>query len=401
MSADDRVKVLEGEFKLIKSELRQTLGSVRDFLLDLKIPQIQEEAIKQAQQNDVQNDQSGGGNGASGEADQSSQPESADESGLSGFESLPEPVQDAPAALELPEIPLESPVAEEQENASDGLNLLEDLDNDDSGITSGEMPGEQEPEDPVSKVEEAHNMKPDVMESTTQQVNLLANLIRWVSAAKKDIGVAQLSVFLDVYATTGNLAQETKETILHLAEVATDPAIETGTTEKTGMVTEEIAICMEINALAGQLPPEYKEKIRRLTELVLRQTVYANKADIWSQLLLELHGILTGGGTTLQPLGLLKNQVKEEGEETQAELDGEQGAESTGEGELDEQPEIEEVPISKSVKPARLRLVLPSNNGVEQELDLGSLFISTEAPEKPETPVKKNNGHKNIVSPKR
>ena len=43
MATDDRVKVLEGEFKLIKSELRQTLSSVRDFLLDIKLPPMQEE----------------------------------------------------------------------------------------------------------------------------------------------------------------------------------------------------------------------------------------------------------------------------------------------------------------------------------------------------------------------
>ena len=48
MSTEDRVKVLEGEFKLIKSELRQTLGSVRDFMLDLKLPPVQEDAHKDA-----------------------------------------------------------------------------------------------------------------------------------------------------------------------------------------------------------------------------------------------------------------------------------------------------------------------------------------------------------------
>jgi len=37
MATEDRVKVLEGEFKLIKSELRQTLGSVRDFSAGFEI----------------------------------------------------------------------------------------------------------------------------------------------------------------------------------------------------------------------------------------------------------------------------------------------------------------------------------------------------------------------------
>jgi hypothetical protein len=392
MSADDRVKVLENEFKLIKSELRQTLGSVRDFLLDLKIPQIQEVAAKEAERHEQLPIGGGGGGGSSsgGSSDQIGSQGSIPESYPSGFEpqpSLPEmgaPVED------LTNLPLESPLSEE-EPLCDSVDMPEDQYSEDTGITAGDMPGEKEPEGPAAE-RGAQNPQAGV-----PQVNLLANLIRWASAARKDIGLAQLPTFLDVYATTGNLSQETRDTILNLAEVATDP-VDEKPDNKNVMVTEEIALCMEINSLAGQLPPEYKEKLRRLTDLILRQSVYANKADVWSQLLLELHGILTGGGRSLQPLVVNKDTWKEDTEEDRVEIPEESACEEESAGAVNE---VEEISKPRRAKPARLRLVLPVDGGAEQELDLGSLFISTDAFDSTSPPAKKGNVRKNYISPKR
>jgi hypothetical protein len=419
MSADDRVKVLEGEFKLIKSELRQTLSSVRDFLLDLKIPQIQEEASKQEE---AQKPQSSGSNEqpSAGGPDQPYNQEPAFDASNSGFEPQADSAQDALSsaqdaspALDMPENPFEEPLAE---NETDGFEPLADEESDETGMTSGDMPGEvnseDEPED--SEEEEPGSEKIGSAQPAVSQVNLLANLIRWVSSAKKEIGVEQLPVFLDVYATTGTLTQETRDTILHLARVATDPVTDSALTEKKGLITEEIAICMEINGFSGHLPPEFKEKVRRLTELVLRQSVYGNTANAWSVLLLELHGILTGGGTSLQPLAFIKNGGKENTKESDAEMDGDAEEEAADHEELsDELEAMEEETPSKYVKPARLRLVLPVNDGGEQELDLGSLFISTQSPSKSaalaraetsaraEAAAKRGNGQKNIISRKR
>ena len=55
MSTEDRVKALEGEFKLIKSELRQTLIGVRDFLLDMKLPALQDERKSPASKTPTEN----------------------------------------------------------------------------------------------------------------------------------------------------------------------------------------------------------------------------------------------------------------------------------------------------------------------------------------------------------
>ena len=259
---------------------------------------------------------------------------------------------------------------------------------------------DKEPEVITPIVEEVSDMRIDETIASTSQVNLLANLIRWVSVAKKEIGIEQLSVFLDVYAICCKLSEEMKVIILHLAEVATYPVMDTKTTYRNELSNDPIALCMEINSLSGQLTPELRDSIRRLTELIIQQSFRLNKADTWSHLLLELHGILTGGGT-LQRL-FTKNGVKEEKieedkvEENQARED--EIADSSSEDSAVSE-HLEETPdnptVQKGLRPARLRLVLPIENGSEQELDLGSFFIETDSS------PKKGNGHKKLSLPKR
>jgi hypothetical protein len=89
-------------------------------------------------------------------------------------------------------------------------------------------------------------------------VNLLANLLRWVASAKKQLGSEQLPLFLEVYGLTGCLSPELKEIILHLADIA-----------------------------------------------VLQPT--GNKTELWGQLILELHGILAGDPASLRQFRLSWN----------------------------------------------------------------------------------------------
>lgn len=138
----------------------------------------------------------------------------------------------------------------------------------------------------------------------TPQVNLLSNLIRWVSNAKKDIGSEQLPIFLEVYGISGHLAPELKETILHLAEISEPPAMD------------------------------------------------ENAADVWSQLILELHGILTGGDAPLHPI---KPFWGEEAAET-APVDPEAA------GLAAEQPAED--------PPFKLKLVLPGGDGKGKEYSI-------------------------------
>ena len=136
------------------------------------------------------------------------------------------------------------------------------------------------------------------------QVNLLANLIRWVAKAKKEIGDEQLPTFLEVYGIGGNLSPDLKEVILHLAEITSEQSADASTT------------------------------------------------DIWSQLILELHGILVEGGLSLQPVNPLCNMSEIIGENTA------------------EQEEVNEEEKPPKNKPLKLKVVYPQADGSEQEFTI-------------------------------
>jgi hypothetical protein len=374
MAVDDQVKVLEDEFKLIKSEVRQTLVSVRDFLLDMKLPPMQEEPVVPTQGLALSNDNESEKLPQNDQANSPQQPSnengggSTSGAGNSDSSPLNEEVQDV-----VPEI--NNPV--EEENIDMGNDMeMEDLqnlaseDSEDNGMTSGDIPSDIEPEkknekqEPVSQINSKDNQSGIV--SSDSQINLLANLIRWVSIAKKEIGNEQLPAFLNVYSVGGNMSEEIKDVILHLAEVATDPVSGNLEGAKAPVVNEEISLCMEINSLSGQLPEDIKKSIRRLTEILIQQTVQRNKADVWSKLLIELHGILSGNTATLQ---YLITRESREAEQLKKEQEALEKAESL---------KAENAAPRKTAKPAKLRLVLPGSDGSEQELDLGNLFIASD-----------------------
>ncbi|MCX5998265.1 MAG: hypothetical protein NTU41_01380, partial [Chloroflexi bacterium] len=127
----------------------------------------------------------------------------------------------------------------------------------------------------------------------TSQVNLLANLIRWIAVARKDIGINQLPVFLETYGMCGHLAPGLKEAIVRLAEVI------------------------------DEAPSD------------------ADVANVWSQLTLELHGILVGGGGSLRPLASLSEEKAED----------------------NEPPDTAEAGDGSADEPLKLKLVFPGSSG--------------------------------------
>lgn len=386
MPIEDQVKVLENEFKLIKSELRQTLVSVRDFLLDLKVPPMQEEPLNedQSQQSllpSMPERQEGSGN---------SQPEASSEPAIKETfppEISPAPVFDSsdncssePQAVlpsGLPSNQLFSPPPDKEESF--------EFNDENTGVTAGEIPNLNGENTPLTGNEENRNFNTEETCTSVSQVNLLANLVRWAAVARQEIGMEQLPVFLDLYAVSGNLSAETRELILHLAQISADPGTEGKTIDRNRLLNEQIGIFMEISGLTGPVSAELKENLKRLTELLIKQSFATNKSSIWSQLLLELHGILVGQGTNMRPL--MGTDVKEE-----------EWAEANSSQEVPPPEPVEAAaeetaPKKKTVKPAKLRLVFPVNDGSEQELDLGNLFISSEAPEEDLEKPLKGNGH--------
>lgn len=130
------------------------------------------------------------------------------------------------------------------------------------------------------------------------KVNMMANLINWVAKAKKEIGYEHLPAFLEVYGISGHLSPELKEVILQLAE------------------------------------------------LTSAQPEDANNAEVWSQSILTLHGILTGGDAPLHPV-----------------------IPSLPHADNEIQPVEEEIiEVDKSQEmPVKLKLVFPNSDGQSRE----------------------------------
>ncbi len=361
MSEEKRLETLSEEIKLLKGEIKNSLTSVRDYLLNMELPSSEFSTILAA----LSGDNSGqkvsldGGLGKQqenqGEQGQEEAGETADdlaqpppESDLIDMEQPEDLMEDIPQGeplsqeeepeglidAEEPEQPqdemveetteeIETPedindiedeaveeeeekeeepeeAEEETEDEEEGIEEPDDenqelpeLDNEDSGPES-EMPAEEE--QPM----ELERTTAD-MNSGTPRVNMLANLINWVAKAKKEIGDDLLPTFLDVYGVSGHLSLELKEVILHLAE---------RTKEKTESCTD---------------------------------------AEVWSEAMLSLHGILTGGDAPLNPAIPAWREA------------------------LEEQNQDEEIiEVDKQDRPIKLKFVLPSINGKDKEycLDL-------------------------------
>ena len=214
MKVEEKLKALEDELKLIKGEVRQTLVDVREFLRNLETPPPRREDLPEIEDVDSPGDDG----------------HSPTNLSVEGNGKIPQRHM--------------SPIKEEVSQAASGATG-----------TSKPEPG-KEPEGKQPEPQERRQPEDATLEvgQPTAQVNLLANLIRWVSVARREIGHERLATFLDVYGISGHLCPEVREVILQLAEVT----------------AEELA--------------------------------EGDDAHVWSRLLLELHGILSGGGTPLRSL---------------------------------------------------------------------------------------------------
>lgn len=255
MEIDKRVEQLEGEFKLIKGEVKQSLTDIRDYMVEGHLmPQVR--PLEQPKMNSP-----------------------AVSAAESAQDEPPKPFQELPRADEIEEIVEETTMPSRDEPP---FESLADMYEQPKGYEEAEAEKDSLPEEAVepavdSPIEEPlseavaepwetgeeaqprheaarepyeireEEAKMERANGSILQANQLPNLIRWVSAAKKELGSAQLPTFLEAYGVRGQLSPQMKEIILHLAVV----------------VSEEEA---------GPSP-----------------------ADVWSRLTLELHGILTDG----------------------------------------------------------------------------------------------------------
>jgi hypothetical protein len=329
MADDRRLDTLQDEIKLMKGELKQSLASVRDYLLNMELPSSEISNILSALGDEGEKVTMKGSLETPKEEKPSAEPVN---STTETEESLDdEEVPEGDDLLDLEETPeeVEEELAPEDSLTDPGDNLspgettsqpgeevltpedeLSDDPEDTTYVPEENFDEEEDdalPIEPEMSEDEEQPMqeeRPMQYENTTNEdvnlsvpkVNMLANLINWVARANKEIGRDQIPTFLEVYGISGHLSQELKDVIVHLSEI-----------------TEE-------------------------------DTEASSSSEIWSQSMLLLHGILTGGDAPLHPVTPSWNSDAKESIEE----------------------EIIEVDKSKQ-KPVKLKLILPDDDGVEKE----------------------------------
>jgi hypothetical protein len=320
MVEDKRLESLQEEIKLMKGELKQSLASVRDYLLNMELPSSEISNILSALGSDGQNMTMKGTLEAPKESPQeepedmlTETEESVEDEEVPGDDLLdlenPEE-EETEEETTTPEDNLAEEATREEEAVpeEEAIAPEEELATPEEELVAPEEIGEEEPEpaEPEMTAEEEQPMQeeqPMEYENPTDdtglsvpKVNMLANLINWVARANKEIGRDNIATFLEVYGISGHLSPELKDVILHLSEIAENEAEISGSTE------------------------------------------------IWSQAMLLLHGILTGGDAPLHPATpAWNNEEKPAAEE-----------------------EIIEVDKTKD-KSVKLKLVLPDGEGESKE----------------------------------
>ena len=308
MQVDKKLETLEEELKLMKGELKQSLASVRDYLLNMELP-ASEFATVLAALGDVDT-QKVIMKGNLTAAPPKEEKEPVVEELQEEFEPAPELEPEPPSPEELtgPDEPAE-PVSELPQEEEPTDQEEEATDQEEEAVNQEKnLEPEAEPEPLLEEEQEMRHEKINAeVNQSIPKVNLLGNLITWVAKAKKEIGKEQMTILLEVYGISGHLSPELKEVILHLAEITSE------------------------------------------------QPEEPSKAEIWSQSMLSLHGILTGGDAPLYPLKPSWNNGNDEIKPDEVEL-------------------IEtEVEKTKNV-PVKLKLVFPDGDGKGKEfcIDLTS-----------------------------
>jgi hypothetical protein len=323
MGNEQNLETLEQELKLLKGELKQSIASVRDYLLNMELPSSEFATIIAALGNDGEQKITMKGSLTAPPDNSLGKPATEEKEEPVSDEEFEEPLDELEPESELPEDDEElfspdEPVGTEEESSPEdrltdeyeGLGPEDGLASNAEQDETGEIADNYEqnatlmPESELAEEEEEpmeyESIKAEVSQSTPK-VNLLANLTNWVAKAKKEIGYEQLPTFLEVYGISGHLSPELKEVILHLADITLEHPEDSST------------------------------------------------AEIWSQAILSLHGILTGGNAPRYPLK--PSWSDDVGSETQP-----------GECEVIE-TEVEKV----KDMPIKLKLVFPNGGGKSKE----------------------------------
>jgi len=306
MESEKQLQTIEEELKLLKGELKQTLSSVRDYLLNMELPTTEFSTILAALGDS--GDQTVNMKGTFSLPPEGMSVDEPEPTPEDKAEEEPEEPPEPEPSRERPGSPAAAgggpPISDDTEMETEEENL-ESIEEPETEETAVETFEEEEPfmsatEPPLEGQQQTdYERISGEMSKSVPKVNLMANLISWISLAKKEIGDEQLPTFLEVYGISGHLSPELKDVILHLAEIST---------EKPGD-----------NSMA----------------------------EVWSNAMLSLHGILMGGDAPLNPVRPHWNEIDEELEPDENEM-------------IETQEEPEEPPV-------KLKLVFPNGDGKGKE----------------------------------
>jgi hypothetical protein len=304
MESEKQLQTIEDELKLLKGELKQTLSSVRDYLLNMELPTTEFSTILAAlgdSGNETVNMKGTFSLPPEGMPQEEPDTKPVDKAGEEPENELAEPGSEKEGSER-------SKTEDERESHMSDDSELETEEEHPESVEEPEMEETFEEEEPFMVAPELplegeqqidYERISGELYKSVPKVNLLANLISWISIAKKEIGDEQLPTFLEVYGISGHLSPELKDVILHLAEISAEKP--------------------EDNSMA----------------------------EVWSNAMLSLHGILTGGDAPLNPVRPHWNEIDEELEPDENET-------------INAQEEPEEHPV-------KLKLVFPNGDGKGKE----------------------------------
>ena len=369
MEADKRLEILEDDLKLIKGEVKQTLASVRDYLLNMELPASEFATILQALGD------GGGGNQRiqmKGVFEDRKKPDLKDllpeetaPDELSGDEEQKEEEagEEAPESLASDSAPPEdneglvdqnepsmpdSELAPDEQMVDDDGNLRqspEDMaynDEEEEGEEEEAQEGEEEPGGPVDELGELGDGldelgEPGEEESENEERALPAPGMELPAEEERQMEQARYIAELNPPTPRVNMLAN----LIHWVAKA-----------KKEIGAEQLPVFLEVYGISGHLTDELKEAILHLADITSEEPEDTNTAEIWSQSMLALHGTLTGGDAPLHPFRPSWNN----GEEQEA------GVMETGLAE--EIPAAEEPPKDRPIK---LKLVFPNGGGKGKE----------------------------------
>jgi len=434
MAIDERIQALEDEHKLIRGELKQTLTNVRDFLLDINLPALQQgpeaEVAPEIHEHEEFHE-------ASGEPAAPQNPPVLPYPPMPPQEAEPSMYQQAEPSIPPAPVSQVAPAGQpptmtiQFEGTPPPAEAVAETEKNRELLQNNDPFQEQEPYETVEKMEEdeefeqmepdrelLHDMAPFQEEDKSQalpstsdkhdqfevreeviryaeQVNLLTNLIRWVSTARREIGNEQLPAFLDVYNIGGHLSSELREVILHLAETIAP---------KSAGTQADITLPIEANenvAPPAEVKTDTATSMDTKTDAAPSSNPVAD-ADVWSRMILELHGILSRGSASFHPLQIswngrgenetLQNKSVAEGENSVEEPSNQQSVVTTQEDKAEDKAgnklskkgkskakrrrSEDRLSSLKENKPARLKLVLSLGDDGEKEFNIGGFSIN-------------------------